>query len=53
LAISKEEVRKFDVERFNLRILSYMEDRKQFPIKISKMFAAFEKLSVSEDIMKA
>jgi hypothetical protein len=40
------------VERFNLRKLSDMEDRKQHQIEISKMFAAFEKLNVSEYIIK-
>jgi len=53
LALSKEATQKFDVDRFNLRKLSDLEDKKQYQIKISKMFAAFEKLNVSEDTIKA
>jgi len=46
LAVSKQAAQKFDVERFNLRRLSDLEDRKQYQTMISKMFAAFEKLKV-------
>ena len=53
LAVSKQATQKFDVDRFNLRKLSDLEDRKQYQIKISKMFEAFEKLNVSEDTVKA
>ena len=47
LAVSKQAAQKFDVERFHLRKLSDLEDRKQYQIKISKMFGAAEKLNVS------
>jgi len=53
LAVNKQATQKFDVDRFNLRKLSDLEDRKHYQIKISKMFAAFEKLNVSEDTIKA
>jgi len=43
LAENKQAAQKFDVDRSNLRKLSDMQDRKQYHIKISKIFAAFEK----------
>jgi hypothetical protein len=53
LAVSNEEAQKFDVERFNLRMLNGLEVRKQYRIKISNRFAALENLSDSEDINTA
>jgi len=41
---------KFDVARFNLKKLRELEVMKRYQIKISKRFAALEKLNVSEDI---
>jgi hypothetical protein len=41
------------VERFNLKKLSELEVRKQYQIKISNRFAAFENVNVSEDINRA
>jgi len=38
------------VERFNLRRLSELEDRKEYQIEITKRFAALENLSNGEDI---
>ena len=35
LAVSKQAAQKFDVERFNLRRLSDLEDRKQYQTMIS------------------
>jgi hypothetical protein len=46
LAVSKQTEQKFNVERFNLRRLRDLEDRKEYQTMISKMFAAFEKLNV-------
>jgi hypothetical protein len=42
LTVSKQKAQKSDVERFNLRKLNEQEFRKQYQIKISKRFAAFE-----------
>ena len=42
LAVSKQAAQKFDVERFILRKLCELEVRKQYQIKISKMFTALE-----------
>jgi len=53
LAVSKQEIKKFDVERFNLRTLNELEVRKQYQIEISNRFAALDNLSDSEDINRA
>ena len=50
LAVSKEDAQKFDGERFILRQLNELEVMKEYQIKISKMFAALEKLSDTEYI---
>jgi len=41
-AISKQGAQKFDVKRFNLRMLNELEIGKQNQIKISNRLAAFE-----------
>ena len=38
------------MERFNLRRLSELEDRKEYQIEITNRFAALENLSNGEDI---
>ena len=53
LAVSKQVAQKFDVERFNLRMLSELEVRKQYQIKISDRFAALENFNDSRDINRA
>ena len=53
LAVSRRAARKFDKERFNLRKLNKLEVMKQYQIKISSSFAAFENLSVSKNIYRA
>ena len=50
LAVSKEDAQKFDGERFILRQLNELEVMKEYQIKISKMFAALEKLRDTEYI---
>jgi len=50
LAVSKQEVQKFDWERFNLRKLNEMEVRKQYQTEITNRFAALENLSDDDDI---
>jgi hypothetical protein len=42
LAVSKQATRRFDGERFILRMLRELEVRKQYHVKISKMFAALK-----------
>jgi len=53
LAKSKQAAKKFDVEWFNLRKLSQLEDRKQYQIKFLNRFAALENLNDSKDISRA
>ena len=53
LAVSKQAVKKFDVERFNPRVLNELEVRKQHQIKISNRFANLDNLGDSEDINRA
>ena len=49
-AVSKQAAQKLDGERFNLRKLNELDVRKQYQIKISNRFAAFENLCDSKDI---
>jgi hypothetical protein len=51
LKLSKQAVKKFEGEIFNLRKLrvNELEIKKQYQIKISNRFVALEKLSYSED----
>jgi hypothetical protein len=53
LTVSKLAAKKFDVKQFNLRKLSKQEVRKQYQIKNSNSFAAFENLNDSDDINRA
>ena len=53
LAVSKQEVKKFDGESFNLEKLNELEVRKQYQIEIKNKFAALENLSDDEDINRA
>jgi len=53
LAVSKQEAQRFDGERFNLRKLNELEDRKQYQIEITDRFAALENLRNDEDINRA
>ena len=46
----KQETRKFDFERFNLRRLNELEFRKLYQIEFSNRFSALEILSDKEDI---
>jgi hypothetical protein len=50
LAVSKQITKMFNVERFNIRKLSELEVEKQYQIKISNRFAAFENFSDGGDI---
>ena len=52
MAVSKQAAQKFGGERFNLRKLKELEVRKQYQIEISNRFAALEKLSDDEDIIR-
>jgi len=53
LAVSKQGVKKFDVDRFNPRALNELEVRKHHQIKISNRFATLNNLSDIEDISRA
>ena len=53
LAVSKQEARKFDGERFNLRKLNELEVRKRYQTEISNRLAALENFSDDEDINRA
>ena len=51
--VSKEAAQKFDLERINLKKLSYMEFRKQCQIDTSYSFTALWNLNDVEDMMRA
>ena len=53
LAVSKQPAQKFNVERFNLRMLNGFQVKKQYHIKISNKFRALEKLKDSKDTYRA
>ena len=53
MAVSIQAAQKFEKEILNLRKLSNLEDRKQYPITISQMFVALENLNDNEDINRA
>jgi len=53
LAVGKQAVRYFDVERFNLRNLIELEVRKKYQIKISNWFTALGILNDYENINRA
>jgi len=50
---SKQAVRKFNVERFNLRKLNELEVKKEYHIKISNSSAVLENLNDSEEINRS
>ena len=53
LAVSKQETKKLDGERFNLRKLKDLEIKKQYQIEITKRSAALENISDNGDINRA
>ena len=53
LAVNKQVGKPFDMERFNLRRLNQLHNRKQHQFKNSNSFAALENLSDREDINRA
>jgi len=52
LAVSKQAVEKFDMERFSLRKPNELEVRKQYQINISNRFATWENFSDSLGMYK-
>jgi len=50
LAVGKQAAQRFDRQRFNLRKLNEPEDREQYQIEITNMFAALENLNDDEDV---
>ena len=53
MAVKKEVLQKFDVEKFALRKLIELEVKKQYQINISESFTALQNVSDSEDINRA
>jgi hypothetical protein len=53
LALGKQAAQKFNVERFNLKMLSKLEVRKHYMIKILDRFATLENLNDGEDKYRA
>ena len=53
LAVSKQAARKFDGERFHLKMLNELEVWKEYQIEIINRFVALENLSDGEDINRA
>jgi hypothetical protein len=53
LAGHKQAAQKFDVERFNLRMLNEREVMKQYQTEVSKRFAAMENLSDGDETKRA
>jgi hypothetical protein len=53
LAVAKQAAQKFDVEKFNVKKLSYLELSKQYQTGISNRFLTLENLNDSEDINRA
>ena len=53
LAVSKQDVQKFDGEWFNLWKLNELDVRKQYQIEIMNKFAALENLRDDEDVNRA
>ena len=53
MAGHKQAAQKFDVERFNLRMLNELEVRKQYQIEIANRFEALENLSDGDGINRA
>jgi hypothetical protein len=53
LALSKQTIHKFHVERFNLKKLNEVEGKEQYWVEISDRFGDLENLNVEVDINRA
>jgi ABC-type hemin transport system ATPase subunit len=53
LAVSRQTIHKFYVERFNLRILKELEGKEQYRVQISKSFVSLLNIKNEVDINKA
>jgi hypothetical protein len=53
LSVRKQAAQRTDVDRYNLKKLSEIENRKQFQIELSNRFEALMNLNDSEDINRA
>jgi hypothetical protein len=53
LAVSKQMIKKMNVERFNLKKLNEEEVKEQYQVTIKNKFAALENLDHNGDIDKA
>jgi hypothetical protein len=50
LSVSKQAAQKFDMERFNLKMLNYVALKEQYQVKISNRFATMENLEDEDDV---
>jgi hypothetical protein len=53
LAVSKQIMRRVHMERFDLKKLNEVKDKKQYHVEISNRFAALENLDIEVDINRA
>jgi hypothetical protein len=53
LAVNKQRSHRFHMESFNLKKLSEVEDKEQFPVEVSSRFAALEDLDAEVEINSA
>jgi hypothetical protein len=53
LAVNKQRSQRFDIERLNLKKLNDVEDKEQFRVEVSNMFAALEDLDTEVEINSA
>jgi hypothetical protein len=53
ISLSKQAMRKFDLERFGLKKLNDTEVKEMYQVKISNRFVALENLDESMDINRA
>jgi hypothetical protein len=53
LAVSKQTMHRFLMERFNLKKLNEVEGKEQYRVEISNRFAALENIDTEVDINRA
>jgi hypothetical protein len=53
LAVSKQMMHRFHMERFNIKKLNEVEGKEQYHVEISNRFAALENLDAEVDINRA
>jgi hypothetical protein len=53
LAVTKQTIHIFHIERFNLKKLNVVEDKEQYWVEIANRFAALKNLDTEVDVNKA